>query len=491
MKRKIKLTACLMALIATVAFGFTGCMYIDGNDGQWHSWGPNCNDPNFTGMDCNEYGWWYFQNGVIDWNYTGMACNDYGWWYFKNGQIDWGYTGMACNQYGWWYYQNGRLDWGYNGFGFNEYGGWLYQNGTIAWNYTGDYGNYYIKGGHLDHEHSYITKNAKNATCSQNGYTGDTVCKHCGKVAKRGSSTAKLNHSYETRNAKEATCTQNGYTGDKVCKNCGYTIKGNSTAKLEHKGTLKNNKLALTSMDGYTGDTVCKDCGTVLSKGEVIPRRDPVSGKSYTYTYKTKFDSAPITNKVIGKVVIDLPPLYAGMTRDDWHYLTTKQYWDEYNEIYDWCYEFNEDYRIGVSGSTYTSYEDAVYANTIYGKDIKSLEQIAAANGRHWSDIVYEEGKDYYIKVAISVNDKWRGTFGGFGSKTTNFINRGYGDIVYSQRNELTDEGEYGLYRPIDLNDYNDWCDWLCLSPRPPVIENTTNNLTLIVRMKALPNPNV
>lgn len=453
MKRKIKLIACLMALIATVAFGFTGCMYIDGNDGQWHSWGPNCNDPNFTGMDCNEYGWWYFKNGVIDWNYTGMACNDNGWWYFKNGQIDWGYTGMACNQYGWWYYQNGRLDWGYNGFGFNGYGGWLYQNGTIAWNYTGDYGNYYIKGGHLDHEHSYITKNAKNATCSQNGYTGDTVCKHCGKVAKRGS----------------------------------------STAKLEHKGTLKNNKLALTSMDGYTGDTVCKDCGTVLSKGEVIPRRGPVSGKSYTFTYTTKFNSTPETEKVIGEVVLDLPPLYAGMTKSDWHNLTCTSHYNKDDNSYWWCYELNEDYHIFVQGGTYTTYEDAVYAMSFTNNDgkTKSLEQIAAENGGGWRDIVFEEGKDYYIEVMVSANSKWKGNFGGFGSKTTNFINRGYGDIVYSQRNVLTDEGEYGLYKPVDLNYYNDWYDWMCLSPRPPVTEHTTGSVPLIVRMKALPNPNV
>ncbi len=137
MKRRIKLVAAALTLIFAFT-GLTGCMYIDGNDGQWHSWGPNCNDPNFTGMDYNEYGWWYFRNGVIDWNYTGMACNEWGWWY----------------------YQNGRLDWNYTGWGNNIYGDWLYWNGNLAFWYTGEYGGYNVVGGHKEgmaHTHTWQT----------------------------------------------------------------------------------------------------------------------------------------------------------------------------------------------------------------------------------------------------------------------------------------------------------------------------------------------
>ena len=166
MKRKIKLTACLMALIATVAFGFTGCMYIDGNDGQWHSWGPNGDNPNYTGMDSNENGWFYFENGVLNWNYTGMATLDgFNWFYFRNGALDWGYTG----------------------FGWNMCGAWFYWQGQVAFWYTGDYGNYYIVGGHLDHEHNASkVVNQKAATYTANGYTGDKVCSHCGKLMQKG-----------------------------------------------------------------------------------------------------------------------------------------------------------------------------------------------------------------------------------------------------------------------------------------------------------------
>ncbi len=107
-------------------------------------------DWTYTGMACNEYGWWYYQNGRLDWTYTGMACNEYGWWYYQNGNLDWNYTGMACNDYGWWYYQNGRLDWTYTGFGYNEYGTWLYYNGQIAWGFTGDWYGHYVVNGHVE-----------------------------------------------------------------------------------------------------------------------------------------------------------------------------------------------------------------------------------------------------------------------------------------------------------------------------------------------------
>ena len=42
----------------------------------------------------------------------------------------------------------------------------------------------------------------------------------CGSIADKAA------HDMETKNAKDATATEKGYTGDKVCKVCGYTVKG-------------------------------------------------------------------------------------------------------------------------------------------------------------------------------------------------------------------------------------------------------------------------
>ena len=66
---------------------------------------------------------------------------------------------------------------------------------------------------------------AKDATCTEDGYTGDNVCKTCGKTIKKGQTIAKLGHTTELKGAKDATCTKDGYTGDEVCKTCGETME--------------------------------------------------------------------------------------------------------------------------------------------------------------------------------------------------------------------------------------------------------------------------
>lgn len=52
----------------------------------------------------------------------------------------------------------------------------------------------------------------------------------CGSIAD------KAVHDMETKNAKDATATEKGYTGDKVCKVCGYTVKGK---EIPASGTTK------------------------------------------------------------------------------------------------------------------------------------------------------------------------------------------------------------------------------------------------------------
>ena len=79
-------------------------------------------------------------------------------------------------------------------------------------------------------------------------------------------------HTTELQNAKDATCTAEGYTGDEVCTVCGTTIaKGEKIAKLDHKLELQNAKDATVDAPGYTGDQVCTVCGQTIVKGEVIP----------------------------------------------------------------------------------------------------------------------------------------------------------------------------------------------------------------------------
>ena len=87
---------------------------------------------------------------------------------------------------------------------------------------------------------------AKAATCTQDGYTGDEVCKTCGETVKKGEVIPATGHDTQLVGAKDATCTQDGYTGDEVCKTCGETVtKGEVVKATGH----------------HYKDGKCTDCG--------------------------------------------------------------------------------------------------------------------------------------------------------------------------------------------------------------------------------------
>ena len=117
-------------------------------------------------------------------------------------------------------------------------------------------------------------KNKVEATCTEEGYTGDTYCSDCGTLIKEGTIIAATGHLHtEIRNKVEATCTEEGYTGDTYCSDCGTLIeKGTTIAATGHLHTEIRNKVEATNTkEGYTGDTYCLDCGVLVKRGETIP----------------------------------------------------------------------------------------------------------------------------------------------------------------------------------------------------------------------------
>ncbi|MCR5137322.1 MAG: leucine-rich repeat domain-containing protein, partial [Oscillospiraceae bacterium] len=79
-------------------------------------------------------------------------------------------------------------------------------------------------------------------------------------------------HQIEIRNKKDATCTEDGYTGDRVCVLCNEVVEKGSVIPKHHTPELRNAKKATIYEDGYTGDEVCRVCGKTVSMGKVIPR---------------------------------------------------------------------------------------------------------------------------------------------------------------------------------------------------------------------------
>ena len=116
-----------------------------------------------------------------------------------------------------------------------------------------------------------VCKKYLNVTMTNDGY------KYAGTVAAAGTAPAyvvkQVKHmaAAELKDAKEATCTEVGYTGDKVCKWCGIVLeKGKEIPMKEHTVVDVAAVAATCTTDGMTAGTKCSVCGTVLSGCEVV-----------------------------------------------------------------------------------------------------------------------------------------------------------------------------------------------------------------------------
>ena len=122
--------------------------------------------------------------------------------------------------------------------------------------------------------HETELKNAAAPTCTRQGYSGDQICKHCGKVIAVGETLPAAGHKAELRNAVKASCTEAGYTGDEVCSVCGETLKKGDVipAKGHVWGDWKVTRPATTEAEGQE-TRVCTACGDAETRAipKVIP----------------------------------------------------------------------------------------------------------------------------------------------------------------------------------------------------------------------------
>lgn len=116
-------------------------------------------------------------------------------------------------------------------------------------------------------------RNAADATCTAEGYTGDTYCLDCGETIQKGEVIPATGHLHtEVRNAQTATCTTEGYTGDTYCLDCSEMIQqGETIPATGHLHTeVRDAQAASCTVEGYTGDTYCADCDIKLTSGTTI-----------------------------------------------------------------------------------------------------------------------------------------------------------------------------------------------------------------------------
>lgn len=116
--------------------------------------------------------------------------------------------------------------------------------------------------------------NKKDATCTEDGYTGDTVCAICGKEITKGEAIEAKGHIEAIDAAVEPTCAEPGKTEGKHCSVCGEVLVAQEELPAKgHTEEIVLGKAPTCTETGLTDGISCSVCGTVIKAQEEIPAK--------------------------------------------------------------------------------------------------------------------------------------------------------------------------------------------------------------------------
>lgn len=136
---------------------------------------------------------------------------------------------------------------------------------------------YVYQWGQLDpknHDGGEEVKNAKAATCTEKGYTGDTYCKGCGVKLSDGTEIPATGHNLKHTAASAATSRVNGNTEYWYCEGCGkYYADAEAKTEITQASTVipaTGRRPAPTTPAASVSSPKTGDAGVALYAGTAI-----------------------------------------------------------------------------------------------------------------------------------------------------------------------------------------------------------------------------
>ena len=152
-------------------------------------------------------------------------------------------------------------------------------------------------------------RGAKEATCTEPGYTGDTYCKDCNEKIADGKVIPALGHAWDNGVITTAPTCENAGVKTFTCTRCNET-KTEAISATGHTPVQIPEKPATCTEPGHKACMKCSVCGAVLSGLEEIPAKghtvviDPAVEPTCTEPGKTEGKHCSVCNEVIVAQVV-------------------------------------------------------------------------------------------------------------------------------------------------------------------------------------------
>ncbi len=153
-----------------------------------------------------------------------------------------------------------------------------------------------------NHDGDTEVRDQKEATETEDGYTGDTYCKGCNKIISTGTAIPATGHTHSYTGGWQSDgkghwklCAVCGKPGDKTphsggtanchakaaCQVCGAKYGKLNPTNHDGDTEIRDRKEATETEDGYTGDAYCKGCNKIIITGTIIP----ATGTDHTHAF--------------------------------------------------------------------------------------------------------------------------------------------------------------------------------------------------------------